>query len=51
MNSLKKLLHILETGENEIFVEKDIIDQAKGSIEKLLKFTCNNKRTSLANDA
>ena len=47
----KKLLHILETGENEIFVEKDIIDQAKGSIEKLLKFTCNNKRTSLANDA
>ena len=51
MNSLKKLLHILETGENEIFVKKDIINRAKGSIEKLLNFTSNNKRVSLANDA
>ena len=51
MNSLKKLLRILETGENEIFVKKDIINRAKGSIEKLLNFTSNNKRVSLANDA
>jgi quinolinate synthase len=51
MNSLRKLLHILETGENEIFVEKDIINLAKSSIEKLLKFTSANKRVGLANDA
>ena len=51
MNSLKKLLYVLETGENEIFVGKDIINNAKGSIEKLLKFTNNNERGGLANDA
>ena len=51
MNSLKKLLYVLETGENEIFVGKDIINNAKGSIEKLLKFTNNNDRVGLANDA
>ena len=51
MNSLKKLLYVLETGENEIFVGKDIIKNAKGSIEKLLKFTNNNERVGLANDA
>ena len=51
MNSLKKLLRILETGENEIFVKKDIINRAKGSIEKLLNFTSKNKRVGLANDA
>ena len=51
MNSLKKLLYVLETGENEIFVGKDIINNAKGSIEKLLKFTDNNERVGLANDA
>ena len=51
MNSLKKLLYVLETGENEIFVGKDIINNAKGSIEKLLKFTNNNERVGLAIDA
>ena len=51
MNSLKKLLYVLETGENEIFVGKDIINNAKGSIEKLLKFANNNERVGLANDA
>ena len=51
MNSLRKLLHILETGKNEIFVEKDIINRARGSIEKLLKFTRGNERAGLANDA
>ena len=51
MNSLKKLLYVLETGENEIFVGKDIINNAKGSIEKLLKFTNNNERVGLANYA
>ena len=51
MNSLRKLLHILETGKNEIIVEKNIINRAKGSIEKLLKFTRGNERAGLANDA
>ena len=51
MNSLKKLLYILETGENEIFVEKNMINKAKGSIEKLLNFTSNNRQVGLANDA
>ena len=51
MNSLKKLLYILETGENEIFVEKNMINKAKGSIEKLLNFTNNNRQVGLANDA
>ena len=51
MNSLRKLLHILETGKNEIFVEKNIINRARGSIEKLLAFTCGNERSGLANDA
>jgi len=51
MNSLKKLLHVLETGKNEIFVEKNIINRAKGSIEKLLKFVRGNERAGLANDA
>ena len=51
MNSLRKLLHILETGKNEIFVEKNIINRARGSIEKLLKFTRCNERAGLANDA
>jgi len=51
MNSLRKLLHILDTGKNEIFVEKNIIKRARGSIEKLLKFTCGNERAGLANDA
>ena len=51
MNSLKKLLHVLKTGENEIFVEDQIISSAKNSIEKLLKFTSNNQSIGLANDA
>jgi len=51
MNSLRKLLHILETGKNEVFVEKNIINRARGSIEKLLKFTRGNERAGLANDA
>ena len=51
LNSLKKLLHVLKTGENEIFVEDQIISSAKNSIEKLLKFTSNNQSIGLANDA
>lgn len=50
MNSMRKLAHVLETGENEIFVDADIIQQAKGSIQRLLDFT-KNQTAKLAGDA
>ena len=51
MNSLRKLAHVLETGKNEIFVDKDIIKRAKTSIQRLLDFTSNKPASSLAGDA
>jgi quinolinate synthase len=51
MNSLRKLSRILETGNNEILVDADIIKQAKGSIQRLLDFTRNQSSTKLAGDA
>jgi len=50
MNSMRKLAHVLETGENEIFVDADIIQRAKGSIQRLLDFT-KNQGVKLAGDA
>jgi quinolinate synthase len=49
MNSLRKLAHVLETGENEIFVDADIVQKARGSIQRLLDFTKDQKM--LAGDA
>jgi quinolinate synthase len=49
MNSLRKLLHVLETGENEVFVDADVVQGAKGSIQRLLDFTTDQKK--LAGDA
>lgn len=49
MNSLRKLAHVLESGENEIFVDADIVQKARGSIQRLLDFTKDQKK--LANDA
>ncbi|MCG8380222.1 MAG: quinolinate synthase NadA, partial [Proteobacteria bacterium] len=51
MNSLRKLAHVLESGENEIFVDIDIVKRAKVSIQRLLDFTKDNSKTGLANDA
>jgi quinolinate synthase len=51
MNSLRKLAHVLETGENEVFVDNDIIMRAKGSIQRLLDFTKDQNANKLANDA
>lgn len=51
MNSLRKLSHVLETGENEIFVEDTIVLKARGSIQRLLEFTKNQANTKLAGDA
>jgi quinolinate synthase len=50
MNSLRKLLHTLETGENEIFVDATIIQKARVSIQRLLDFT-KNQSAKLAGDA
>ncbi len=49
MNSLRKLARVLETGENEIFVDANIVQKAKGSIQRLLDFTKDQKK--LAGDA
>lgn len=49
MNSLRKLSRILETGENEIFVDADVVLKAKGSIQRLLDFSTDQKK--LAGDA
>ncbi|CAC9589163.1 Quinolinate synthetase (EC [uncultured Gammaproteobacteria bacterium] len=39
MNSLEKLLSVLQTGENEIKIDKNTSQQAQHSIQKLLDFT------------
>ncbi len=39
MNSLEKLLSVLQTGENEIKIDENITQQAQYSIQKLLDFT------------
>ena len=50
MNGLRKLSRVLETGDNEVFVDADIIKRAKTSIQRLLDFT-RNASTQLAGDA
>ncbi len=49
MNSLRKLSQVLESGENEVFVEVDIAQRAQRSIQRLLDFTKEQKK--LAGDA
>lgn len=49
MNSLRKLCRVLETGDNEVFVDADTTQKAKGSIQRLLDFTADQKK--LAGDA
>jgi len=39
MNSLEKCLNALETGNNEININDEVIDKAKSSIQRLLEFT------------
>lgn len=39
MNNLEKCLDTLNTGNNEILINKQIIDKAKNSIQRLLDFT------------
>lgn len=42
MNGLHNLLHVLETGENEIFVEEKIRQLAYRSTKRMLDFAANN---------
>ncbi len=51
MNSLRKLLQVLESGSNEITVEDSTIKRARGAIQRLLDFTSEQSATMLANDA
>jgi quinolinate synthase len=39
MNNLEKCLDTLNTGNNEILINNQIIDKAKNSIQRLLDFT------------
>lgn len=50
MNTLKKVVTVLETGRNEIHVDPDISQRAVLSIQRLLDFT-REKATALASDA
>jgi quinolinate synthase len=51
MNGLRKLSQVLETGNNEIFVDTDIAQRAKKSIQRLLDFTSGKPASNLAGDA
>lgn len=51
MNSLRKLSQTLEMGNNEIFVDADIAERAKKSIQRLLDFSANKPASKLAGDA
>ena len=42
MNSLQNLLHVLETGTNEIFVDEDIRQGAYRSTKRMLDFAANH---------
>lgn len=49
MNSLRKLSQVLESSNNEIFVDTDIANRAQRSIQRLLDFTKDQNK--LAGDA
>ncbi|MNC93038.1 quinolinate synthetase [compost metagenome] len=44
MNSLRKLVHVLESGVNEIRVDPKILARAKLPIERLLDFAAARKQ-------
>ena len=49
MNTLRKTIHTLETGDNEIHVDPDTAARARLPIQRLLDFTRDQKK--LAGDA
>ena len=50
MNSLTKLAAVLESGSNEIQVDKDIIERAKLPIQRLLDFAKNQRQIIYGNN-
>ncbi len=50
MNTLRKLVKTLETGSNEIYVDREIIERAKLPIKRLLDFA-KQQQQKLAGDA
>jgi quinolinate synthase len=44
MNGLRNLLHVLETGENQIYVEPQLGLAAKGAIDRMLNFAAAKKK-------
>jgi len=51
MNTLRKLVHVLETGSNEIQVGAETGRRARVAIQRLLDFTRDKGKTALAGDA
>ena len=51
MNTLRKLVHVLETGSNEIQVDAETGRRARVAIQRLLDFTRDKGKTALAGDA
>ena len=37
LNSLEKIIHVLETGENEVFLDEDFMNKAKAPLERMLE--------------
>ncbi len=50
MNSLTKLLAVLKSGGNEIFVDADIIERARVPIKRLLDFAGQRQQTIYGNN-
>lgn len=36
LNSLEKIIHVLETGENEVFLDEEFMNKAKAPLERML---------------
>jgi quinolinate synthase len=43
MNGLRKLLHVLESGANEIHIDEPVRVRAQRSIERMLEFAAAEK--------
>lgn len=37
LNSLEKIIHVLETGENEVFLDEEFMSKAKAPLERMLE--------------
>jgi quinolinate synthase len=51
MNSLEKLVHVLETGANEIHIDEEIRKKAVLPIQRMLEFSYQQKQAKIAKQA